>query len=752
MAWRLPHFLGVLLFYTASHNTAAQSNLSVRQDSLLQLIKSHHNRDTTWVLFRYQYILTLLDDGKHREAITLCRKYMPVADSLGYVRGKIGLTRWIGIAYLSMANDSSEIFLKEAAELAQTNGQIRTVANCYISLALHRNRIGDTKNALSYALKARDLGKEVKEKIIVSRANSVLGNVYMNGFSDYPTALSYFFEALDYADKFTSAVNLSNVGQVFHKMKEYDKAKNYYDTAIALELTLGRRLLLLDFTRNKGELFLDRKQYDSALITYNKALTLAEELGARDRVADCKVGIGTVYLNRNEPSLALENLKEAEKIYLDVNYTQAMVTTYHRMAEASKMAGKPEDEWLYLNKGLTYKPERNKAAYKDILSTLVKLSEKKKDFAGALKYQKQIAALQDSIFNEDKLREIMRTEAGFQVELSKKEVEALEAKNLLNEQEIENQRFNRKIMIAVVFLFALLITFILYAYLTKRKANEKLQEVNQIIESQKEELRSSLENLKITQEQLIHSRKMASLGQITSNIAHEINNPLNFISGSVQALEQSHREIAKLLKDPKLIDSEKVEEIDAESASLFQTLRKGVERVTKIIYGLRVFSSPQTGELTEIPITDIIEMSLALLDRKIIDLRIQVERRFSDQKTVVYVNPAQISQVFLNIMDNAVQAMESNSDQRHLKIETKKLNGSIQVAISDNGPGIPEKLKEKIMEPFFTTKPVGKGTGLGLSISYSIIEKHRGSISFESEEGDGTTFLISLPEKQSKSN
>ena len=747
MAWRLPLFLGVLLFYTATHNTSAQSNLSARQDSLLQIINNHQIRDTTWVLIRYQYILTLLDDGKHREAINLCKKYMPIADSLGYARGKIGLTRWIGIAYLSMANDSSEMFLKQAAEMAMANGQLKTVANCYVSLALEKQKTGDPKTALSYAFDARDLATKLDEQIILSRSNSVLGTIYMNSFSDYPTALRYYFEALDYPDRFTKAVNLSNIGIVFHKMKEYGKAKNYYDAAIKAERENGRRQLLMDIIRNKSDLFLDMKRYDSALVNYTLTLNMAKELNARERIADCKLGMGTVYLNYNKSSLALKNLKEAEKIYLEIGYTNAMVTTYHRMAQASKMAGNPDEEWLYLNKGLTYQPELNKAAYKNILGELVSLSEKKNDFASALKYQKQIAALQDSIFNEDKLREIMRAEAGFQVELSKKEVEALEAKNLLNETELESQKFNRKVMIAVVLLFALLIIFILYAYLIKIKAARKLQDVNQIIESQKEELGSSLENLKITQEQLIHSRKMASLGQITSNIAHEINNPLNFISGSVQALEQTHREITKLLKDPKLIDPEKVEEIDSESASLFQTLRKGVDRVTKIIYGLRVFSSPQTGELSEIPVADIIEMSLALLDRKIIDLRIQVERRFSDQKTVVYVNPAQISQVFLNIMDNAVQAMESNSEQRHLKIETKKLKGNIQVAISDNGPGISEKHKEKIMEPFFTTKPVGKGTGLGLSISYSIIEKHGGSISFESEEGEGTTFLISLPEK-----
>lgn len=293
---------------------------------------------------------------------------------------------------------------------------------------------------------------------------------------------------------------------------------------------------------------------------------------------------------------------------------------------------------------------------------------------------------------------------------------------------------------------------------------EKLRDevvcISETSEKQKRELELTLENLKLTQSQLIQAEKMASVGVLTAGIAHELNNPINFMSGNVYPLQQDLKDVFSVLeKYDKIIDKHKLQshfaEVNSlkekmdfsyliqEIYSLLEGIEEGAYRSSEIIKGLRSFSRLDEEACQFYDIHEGIDSSLVLLQNKIKD-KISVRKDYGDFEGLECF-PSKLNQVIMNILTNSLQAMEKGGE---LFIQTVSSAIGIKIIIKDNGPGMPPEVKEHIFEPFYTTKKVGQGTGLGLSISYGIIEKHNGNIDVISEPGKGTEFIISLPRTQ----
>jgi len=295
------------------------------------------------------------------------------------------------------------------------------------------------------------------------------------------------------------------------------------------------------------------------------------------------------------------------------------------------------------------------------------------------------------------------------------------------------------------------------------KLREELVSTTEDMQKQKRELELTLENLKLAQSQLIQSEKMASVGVLTAGIAHELNNPINFMSGNVHPLQQDMEEVFALLEkyDHTISKNdlgghfaevdELKEEMDfsyliQEINSLLKGIEEGANRSSEIIKGLRSFSRLDDEACQIYDIHEGIDSSLVLLQNKIIDKKILVRKDYGDFEGVECF-PSKLNQVIMNILTNSLQAMEAGSGE--LIIQTVSSAIGVKIIIKDNGRGMPPEVKEHIFDPFFTTKEVGKGMGLGLSISYGIIEKHNGNIDVISEPGKGTEFIISLPKTQS---
>jgi signal transduction histidine kinase len=275
------------------------------------------------------------------------------------------------------------------------------------------------------------------------------------------------------------------------------------------------------------------------------------------------------------------------------------------------------------------------------------------------------------------------------------------------------------------------------------------------LESQNIELAKQKSELERLQAQLVHTEKMASLGQLSAGIAHELNNPAGFIYGNMDILRDYLSELEKLFSaynqiplpedTAALINSVKAgihyDRLVGDLHSILADCREGAQRICDVVKNLRLFSRLDEAELKQINIHDGINSTIRLLSRYYNSGQIVLRRDYSDLPAINCF-AGQLNHVWMNLLVNAAQAIKN---QGQVTIATKLEGDSVAVAISDNGAGIPEEQLSRIFDPFFTTKPVGEGTGLGLSISYGIIERHGGTITVNSKVGSGTTFTVRIP-------
>ncbi|WP_339374020.1 sensor histidine kinase [Calothrix sp. PCC 6303] len=283
-------------------------------------------------------------------------------------------------------------------------------------------------------------------------------------------------------------------------------------------------------------------------------------------------------------------------------------------------------------------------------------------------------------------------------------------------------------------------------------------------------LHETLEHLQKTQIQLIQSEKMSSLGQMIAGIAHEINNPVNFIAGNVNYAEEYIHSLLDLLKlyqekfyNVPLEIKQKIEEIELEFLTsdlnkIMKSMRIGTERIRDIVVSLRNFSRLDEAEIKEVDIHSGIDSTLMILEHRLKPRgnyqKIEIIKNYGDLPPIECY-PGQINQVFMNILGNAIDALELGVGEEspvqtpQIAIYTEIVKEEwVVIKIVDNGVGMTQEVSSKLFDPFFTTKPVGKGTGLGLFISYQIvIEKHSGKLVCNSQIGKGTEFMIKIPMK-----
>jgi signal transduction histidine kinase len=308
------------------------------------------------------------------------------------------------------------------------------------------------------------------------------------------------------------------------------------------------------------------------------------------------------------------------------------------------------------------------------------------------------------------------------------------------------------------------------------QTNQRLQEEVKEKQQTQENLQKSLHDLQQAQSLLIQSEKMSALGQMVAGIAHEINNPVNFICGNLNYVSDYTQDILKVLNlyqqhypepAPEITstaEAVELEFIQDDLLKMLESMRLGGDRIREIILSLRYFSRQEGREMQPIDIHEGIDSTLMILQNRLKFKAnrpgIQVIKEYDPDLKNVECCGGEINQVFMNILANAIDAIEESSNEKNfeeipanpsqIRICTKVSNANTaSIKIYDSGPGISEDLCDRIFDPFFTTKPIGKGTGIGLSISWHIVtEKHGGSLRCCSTPGQGTEFAIELPIRQ----
>jgi len=300
-----------------------------------------------------------------------------------------------------------------------------------------------------------------------------------------------------------------------------------------------------------------------------------------------------------------------------------------------------------------------------------------------------------------------------------------------------------------------------------REQNEMLEaKVNQRtfeLKSTNDELTTTLEDLKQTQSQLVESEKMASLGQLTAGIAHEINNPINFVTSNINPLKRDIDMVFDALtiietvglSDSPIADKRKqIQEykddldfdyLTTEINHLINGINEGANRTAEIVKGLRIFSRLDEDDLKRADINEGLESTMIIANNLL--SKIKITRNYGDLPPVECY-PGKLNQVFLNLLSNAAYAVQKKFKENaggEITIETKKDGDNVFIKIKDNGTGMDAQTQKKVFEPFFTTKEVGEGTGLGMSIAYNTIKKHNGRVIINSIPGEGSEFILQIP-------
>ncbi|MVM35898.1 hypothetical protein GO755_38145 [Spirosoma sp. HMF4905] len=365
-----------------------------------------------------------------------------------------------------------------------------------------------------------------------------------------------------------------------------------------------------------------------------------------------------------------------------------------------------------------------------------------------------MVAVRDSLFSQQKVNQIQSTL-----------IDEQQRTQLLEE---EKSRFESRVkiygLLGIVAVLLLLAGVFYRNDRLKQKTNEQLQMLNQEVRQQKEEietqrdhLEQSLTDLHATQAQLIQKEKLASLGELTAGIAHEIQNPLNFVNNFS---EVSTELIDELKEGPfqKLPESEKdyAEEILGDLTSNLQKINHHGGRASSIVKGMLEHSRTESGEKRPTDLNALADEYLKIayhgLRAKNQSFNCELVTKFDPTLEPVNVAPQEIGRVLLNLYNNAFYAigersrkMNGSDYQPMVTVSTSQVKDNVVIRVKDNGTGISETVKAKIFQPFFTTKPTGEGTGLGLSLSYDIITKgHGGTLTVYSAEGQGTEFIITL--------
>jgi signal transduction histidine kinase len=365
----------------------------------------------------------------------------------------------------------------------------------------------------------------------------------------------------------------------------------------------------------------------------------------------------------------------------------------------------------------------------------VKLYQEHKKLDSAFYYLQISSVIKDSLFGPEKFQRLQLLTS----------IEQRRQQEILQAQAAFKNKIRLYVLLATLGVF-LLLAIILY------RNNRQKQKANALLHYQKNEIQNTLTELKATQAQLIQSEKMASLGELTAGIAHEIQNPLNFVNN----FSEVNKELIDDLKSELLSDNkEEAISIADDIKENEQKINHHGKRADAIVKDMLQHSRTSTGQKEQTDINSLADEYLRLsyhgLRAKDKSFNADFKTDFDESIGKIEVIQQEFGRVLLNLFNNAFYAVSEKKKQINgsfvptVSVITRKLNGKVEITVKDNGTGIPTKVLDKIFQPFFTTKPTGQGTGLGLSLSYDIIKAHGGELEVETKEGEFAKFIVKLP-------
>jgi two-component system NtrC family sensor kinase len=610
-------------------------------------------------------------------------------------------------------SDSAVIYGQKELNLAQQIKFLRGEAGALNSLAIHYRILGEDPKSLELLLKGIQIAEDNQYSFELVRCLNSIGIIYSE-FEDYSKSISYYQRSRETDEtihnKSLGIFPLYNIARAYKKNNQLDSAVNYAEKAF-------HKLKRL---QSEGDPFPYTVEEMSNLLAL----------------------IGEIQFDLGNHPIAFEYLHKSIQLCQKNTYHRVLSTTYYTMADFFKQMNQTDSCIYYAKKGLA---EARTMGYKQGISSnssLLAEQYESKDIREALNYIKIARAANDEIYSAKKTLSLQKTISDEQ-----------ERQHMMANQKIAYQNKIKQYSLLTGLGVFLLIAFILYRNnRQKQKANKLLYRQKEEINLQRDKAEKALASLKATQTQLIQSEKMASLGELTAGIAHEIQNPLNFVNNFSEV-------------NTELID-EAGQEIDKGNISELKTILNDIKeneqkinhhgkRADAIVKGMLQHSRSSNGIKEPTDINALADEYLRLayhgLRAKDNSFNATMKTDFDEAIGEINIIPQDIGRVILNLITNAFYVVTEKKKQigdsyePTVSVSTKKINDKIEIRVGDNGNGIPQKVVDKIFQPFFTTKPTGQGTGLGLSISYDIIKAHGGELKVDTIDGEFAEFVILLP-------
>jgi two-component system NtrC family sensor kinase len=660
--------------------------------------------------FYLPLLLVLLFTNPVRAQITFApvdsvKKYQRLYMTLKDDKYLMGIYIFKGYIYRRYNADSGIYYGNLALKLAKKtkSGLFETLALDQIQY-LQREK-GNLAEALKLQLRMLALSKELNSADMEGQALNSIGNTYLY-MGTLRTALNYYREALvvfDSEKDFYYQMNeRSNIGNTFEKLNMPDSAL-FYEQKLAQNKNFPTDLLP-ELMCRMGNANVKLGKYKDALSYYKKGLSYATNEKTINDVAIINYQMAKLNINLNVRDSANYYAHRALNIAKSISLSDIILKSSQLLADIFDRQGKIDSAYRYLQIATHYN---------------------------------------DILFGAEKFNSIQQILSAEQQRQQK----------LLQQQDELKKRYQLISGISILIFVLIVALLIWHNNLSQRKKNKILDVQKTQLTQQRDELQTTIVQLKQTQTQLIQSEKMASLGELTAGIAHEIQNPLNFVNNFSEVNTELIEEMQQEIENG---DYEEIKTLAVDIKENQLKINHHGKRADFIVKGMLQHSRTSTGEKQETNINTLADEFLKLsyhgLRAKDKNFNANIATNFDEDLPKVNIVQQDIGRVLLNLFNNAFYAVNQKQKtagadyQPEVTVTTSADNNTVVISVKDNGTGIPDSIKDKIMQPFFTTKPTGEGTGLGLSLSYDMVVKgHGGTITIETKEGTYTEFKITLP-------
>ena len=710
-------------------------------------LKTHKQQDTLRVnrLNELQNLITLPVgklDSMANEALSISRK-------LHYNEGEAeSLIALAKATFRKNDQRQARSLLDQSIALAQKLDDKTHLANAYSTMSSFNNLTGESKQALEYAFKAEAAAQKTSNKALISRRQTGVSALYANSVGDYTKAMEWALKAEKNAEEANDlnalAASWSSIATIFTNIGDQSNAILYYKKALNANKKLGNQTLEFNLLNRIGEMYRLSGRYPEAIKAYEEGLSKTQipyntEL-TQSNIAD-------VYVRLNNLPMAFKyafiSLASAKKI----NDAEGEEWIDGILARAYLKANKPDSTIYYANNGYQKAIHTSTIEFKrDNSEALADAYNLKKDYGNAYKYYKLFINYRDSMSNAEVSNHTNLLQYNYSLAKKQTQITALN-------QEKKMQYYFLAGSAGILILIGATGIVLYRSNRQKQKANVLLSKQKREIEEQRDQTNKALADLQLTQKQLIQSEKMASLGELTAGIAHEIQNPLNFINNFAEVNKEMIEELEDELKngntDEALAIANNIKENE-------EKINHHGKRADGIVKGMLQHSRASSNVKEPTDINKLADEYLRLayhgLRAKDKSFNTEMTTHFDPKVPNINVVPQDIGRVLLNLFTNAFYATQQRQKiagpnyKPIIEVSTAVNSKFIHIRVKDNGVGIPDHIRDKILQPFFTTKPTGEGTGLGLSLSYdTIVKGHNGKINIESKDGEGSEFIIDLP-------